>query len=125
MNTVIAAVLQQLSAEQEKRKADKQADKQDDVSAIIAAVLKQLTAEQQRNGNIDNGALCKILKSGNPCKSTADCPFFTRHGVCSFFHPDAPAGTTGKFEALNDASKQKLTDLGLNPSQRARKNAAR
>ena len=56
----------------------------------------------------NTGFLCCPTGSSTPWINNKDCDFFSRHGICGFFHADAPAGTTGKYDQLSAEAKKKM-----------------
>jgi hypothetical protein len=70
---------------------------------------------EENNGS---GKLCVNLQTGKPWDRDKDCPVFAKNKCCNFFHPNAPAGTTGAWSSLNEPSKSILTTAKRGPDNR-------
>jgi hypothetical protein len=90
------------------KKKKKKTSKKKAVVSFESESEEEESESEEEVEEVSFGRLCRNQATGEVVKKCRKCPFFAKHGVCGFYHADAPKGTTGKRSTLNNASRKKM-----------------
>jgi hypothetical protein len=96
-------------AADKKRKRDEAAAEAESEESEESDVSEEFMSEDDEDDQF--GMPCHD-DQGRIFQKCKNCSFFSKFGVCRYYHADAPAGTTGAKGKLNKKSFKKLTKLG-------------